>query len=183
TSDNGPWLAKKLDGVSAGALFEGKGRTWEGGFRVPAFLELPVKIRHGVTTTAFGTTMDLFTTLIKLGGGTVPADRPIDGQDLAPVLLQNHSGREARMFYYFGTELWAVRQGPWKLHFKTTNPSTVQVWGAWEVEVHDPPLLFNVESDPSEQHNVATSNSGIVRQLTALAELHRQQTQPGVPQR
>lgn len=183
TSDNGPWLAKKLDGGSAGPFFEGKVSTWEGGFRVPAVFEWPGKIQPGVTTTAFGTTMDLFTTFITLGGGAVPADRPIDGQDLAPVLLRNESGREAEMFYYFGTEMWAVRHGPWKLHFKTTNPSTVQVWGAWDVEVHDPPLLFNVENDPGEQLNVATSNSGIVRKLTALAELHTQQIQPGVPQR
>lgn len=183
TSDNGPWLAKQLDGGSAGPFFEGKVSTWEGGFRVPAIFEWPERIKAGVTSTAFGTTMDLFTTLISLAGGAVPADRQIDGRDLTPVLLQNASGREAEMYYYFGTEMWAVRKGPWKLHFKTTNPSTVQVWGAWEIEKHDPPLLFHVEHDPGEQHNVAESNADVVRELTSLARQHVAEVQPGAPQR
>ncbi len=183
TSDNGPWLAKKLDGGSAGPFFEGKVSTWEGGYRVPAIFTWPGKIKSGVTTAAFGTTMDLFTTLIKLGAGSVPMARPIDGQDLAPVLLDNKPGREPEMYYYFGTDLWAVRRGPWKIHFKTTNPSTVQVWGAWEVEEHDPALLFNLENDFGEQHNVARANPGVVQELTALAHNHVASVKPGEPQR
>ena len=35
TSDNGPWLAYKTHGGSAGLLRNGKGTTWEGGVRVP----------------------------------------------------------------------------------------------------------------------------------------------------
>ena len=183
TSDNGPWLAKKLDGGSAGPFFEGKVSTWEGGFRVPAIFSWPGRIKAGVTTSAFGTTMDLFTTLIRLGGGNVPTDRPIDGHDLASVLFENGPGREAEMYYYFGREMWAVRKGPWKLHFKTTNPSTVQVWGAWEIEEHNPPLLFHIEHDPGEQHNVADSNPGPLRELTLLARHHVEQVKPGPPQR
>ena len=37
TSDNGPWLPYETHGGSAGILREGKGTTWEGGFRVPEF--------------------------------------------------------------------------------------------------------------------------------------------------
>ena len=119
TSDNGPWLSQKLDGGSAGPFFEGKVSTWEGGFRVPAIFRWPGKIEAGVTTTAFGTTMDLFTTFILLGGGTLPSDRDVDGQDLSPVLLQKKPGREPLLYYYFADELWGVRKGPWKMHFKT----------------------------------------------------------------
>jgi arylsulfatase A-like enzyme len=183
TSDNGPWLAKHLEGGSAGPFFEGKVSTWEGGFRVPAIFTWPGRIKGGVTTTAFGTTMDLFTTLIRLGGAKVPADRPVDGQDLAPVLLENKPGREAELYYYFGDELWAVRQGPWKIHFKTTNPSTVRVWGAWEVVTHNPPLLFHVEHDTREQHNAASAHPELVQRLSQLAQTHRQQMKPGQPQR
>jgi arylsulfatase A len=36
TSDNGPWTVYDQHGGSAGPLREGKGSTWEGGWRVPA---------------------------------------------------------------------------------------------------------------------------------------------------
>ena len=183
TSDNGPWLAKKLDGGSSGPFFEGKVSTWEGGYRVPAIFSWPGRIPGGVTTTAFGTSMDLFTTCIRLAGGNVPTDRVIDGRDLASVLLENQPGREAEMYYYFGTELWAIRKGPWKIHFKTTRPSTVQVWGQWEVEEHRPPLLFNVERDPGEQYDVAADHPELVEALTQRAESHLAEIKPGTPQR
>jgi arylsulfatase A-like enzyme len=183
TSDNGPWLSKKLHGGSAGPFFEGKVSTWEGGFRVPAIFQWPGKIKPGITTTAFGTTMDLFTTCIRMAGGQIPTDREIDGRDLSPVLFENQPGWKPMMFYYFGTELWAVRKGPWKLHFKTTNPSTVTKWGDWNIVEPNPPLLFNVEQDPGEQHSMSGSRQEIVKELTALAEAHRKAVKPGNPQR
>ena len=183
TSDNGPWLSQKLHGGSAGPFFEGKVSTWEGGFRVPAIFRWPGRIKAGVTTTAFGTTMDLFTTFILLGGGTLPSDREIDGQDLSPVLLQNKPGREPLLYYYFADELWGVRKGPWKIHFKTTDPASVTTWGAWKIEERDPPILFNVDHDPGEKYNLAVSNPQVVSELAALALRHREKMEPGTPQR
>jgi arylsulfatase A len=183
TSDNGPWLSKGTDGGSNGPFFEGKVSTWEGGFRVPALFSWKGRIPEGVTTTAFGTTMDLFTTCVRLAGGQIPDDRPIEGQDLAPVLFHGHAGREPLMHYYFGPELWAIRKGPWKLHFKTTDPANVSVWGKWNIEEHDPPLLFQVEHDPEERFDRAGDEPAIVAELVALAQAHRDSVVPGKPQK
>jgi arylsulfatase A len=183
TSDNGPWLSKKLDGGCAGPFFEGKVSTWEGGFRVPAIFYWPGKIPKGVTTTAFGTTMDLFTTCANLADVDLPSDREIDGEDLAPILFDDEPGREPLMYYYFGDELWAVRKGPWKIHFKTTDPASVSTWGAWNIEEHDPPLLFHLGRDPGEKYNVADSNPNVVADLAKLAERHKKEVVPGAPQR
>ena len=81
TSDNGPWLPFGAHGGSAGPLRDGKGTTWEGGVRTPAIFWWPGTIRPAVVTD-IGSAMDLFTTSIKLAGGDVPGDRPIDGVDL-----------------------------------------------------------------------------------------------------
>ena len=145
SSDNGPWIGQKLAGGSPGPFSEGKVSTWEGGFREPFLLaRWPGKIPAGVTTRAFATAMDLFRTFVNLAGGRVPADREMDGADLAPVLFQNAPGREPLMFYYFNEEIWAVRKGPWKVHLKTVTPSQTAKWGDWPVTEHNPPLLFQL---------------------------------------
>ena len=183
TSDNGPWLGKQLAGGSAGLFEEGKISTWEGGYLVPAIARWPGRVPAGVTNQSFATTMDLFVTFARLGGAKVPTDRAIDGTDVSPLLFENASGREARMFYYFGDELWAVRKGPWKIHVKTTSPASVSTWGQWPIEEHDPPLLFNVEHDPSEKYNVAHEQPEVVEQLLKLMHEHEKNVVRGEPQR
>jgi len=183
TSDNGPWLGKQLAGGSAGLFYEGKVSTWEGGYEVPAIARWPGKVPAGVTNQSFATTMDLFITFAKLGGAKVPTDRPIDGTDISPLLFENTSGRDAEMFYYFGDELWAVRKGPWKIHVKTTSPASVSTWGEWPIEEHDPPLLFNVEHDPSEKYNLADKHPQRAEQLLKLMKRHQESVVPGKPQR
>ena len=183
TSDNGPWLGKQLAGGSSGLFYEGKVSTWQGGYEVPAIARWPGKIPAGVTNQSFATTMDLFLTFAKLGGAKVPTDRHIDGRDISSLLFENAASRDAEMFYYFGDELWAVRRGPWKIHVKTTSPASVSTWGDWPIEEHDPPLLFNVEYDPSEKHNVADKHPQVVRRLLNVMREHQETVVPGEPQR
>ncbi len=179
SSDNGPWLVKNEDAGSAGLLREGKMSTWEGGVREPFIARWPGHIPAGVTTQAFGTLMDLFPTCVRLAGATLPADRPYDGADLSPVLFERHPGREAQHFYYIDMDLFAVRKGPWKLHFKTVAPAS----GQPQPVQHDPPLLFHLLHDPSERHNVADANPQVVQELVAFAQAHRASMKPGEPQR
>ncbi len=141
------------------------------------------RIPAGVTTAAFATTMDLFATLAGLAGAALPTDRSIDGVDLAPVLLEQQPGREPLMFYYFVDDLWAVRRGPWKLHLKTTDPASVTTWGQWVIEPHDPPLLYNVETDPGEKYDQAKNHPRIVAALIDLIERQRAEVGKGQPQR
>ncbi|MGH7944719.1 MAG: sulfatase family protein [Opitutaceae bacterium] len=183
TSDNGPWLGKKLDGGSSGPFKEGKVSTWEGGFRVPFIARWPGKVPAGVTTAAFATAMDLLPTFVGLAGARLPENRELDGADILPQLLGNKPGREVLMFYYFNEEAWAVRKGPWKLHLKTVSPAQVAGWGNWPVTQHNPPLLFNVEADPGENCDVAADHSKIVAELKELIVRHVATVKSGVAQR
>ncbi|MCH7687048.1 MAG: sulfatase, partial [Planctomycetes bacterium] len=87
SSDNGPWLIFNEQGGSAGLLRDGKGSTWEGGMREPTVAWWPGKIAAGTVSQELGSTMDIYTTAIKLAGGNVPNDRIVDGVDLRPVLF------------------------------------------------------------------------------------------------
>ncbi|MFY9569948.1 MAG: sulfatase, partial [Blastocatellia bacterium] len=168
TSDNGPWLPFKTHGGSAGPLREGKGTTWEGGMRVPAVFWWPGKIRPAVVLD-IGSNMDLFVTAIKLAGGEPPADRRIDGFDLRGALIERAAGTRHLMYYYWDSELRAVRKDAFKAHFITSGAYGI---GAARME-HNPPLLFNVAEDPEERYDVAARHPDIVADIVKEAEAHR----------
>ncbi|MCW5517154.1 sulfatase [Muriicola sp. Z0-33] len=168
TSDNGPWLPFKNNGGSAGLLRAGKGSTWEGGMREPAIFWGPGLIAPGLITD-IGSTMDLFTTFSKMAGVDIPRDRIIDGQDLSATLLNKAPGPRKSIFYYRGTELYAVRLGDYKAHFITQG-----AYGQFgEKEVHEIPLLYNLSHDAGEQFNIAKKHPEIIKEINELVALHK----------
>jgi arylsulfatase A-like enzyme len=166
TSDNGPWLIRKWNGGSAGLLRDGKGGTWEGGYRVPCIALWPGKIQPGITR-EMASGLDLFPMCLKLAGADIPKDRPIDGVDMTPILFGNKSQRD-REFYYYGDQLYAVRKGVYKAHFQTHDGYSKE-----KPETHNPPLLFNLSEDPSERFDVAAEHADVVAELTKIYEDHR----------
>ncbi len=179
TSDNGPWLIRELKGGSAGLLRDGKGSTWEGGMREPGIAWWPGRIRPGVVNRSVTSTMDLFTTLLTLAGAEIPRDRVIDGVDLTPVLFGRAESVRDTYIYYRGTRLMAVRQGPWKAHLITQDAYGPR---ADKPEIHNPPLLYHLDQDPSEKYNVADQHPGVVQKLLALIERHRADLVPAPSQ-
>jgi arylsulfatase A-like enzyme len=179
SSDNGPWLIKREEGGSAGSLREGKGSTWEGGLREPCIAWWPGRIPAGRVARDLAATMDLFATCLELAGVEPPNDRPMDGVSLRTVLLGTGSGLRTHVFYYREATLMAVRKGPWKLHFKTINPSS----GQDNVEPHDPPLLFHLGHDPAERQNIAAAHPAVIADLLKDVEQHRCTVKAGEPQK
>jgi arylsulfatase A-like enzyme len=120
TSDNGPWLEKGVDGGDAGPLRGGKFETWEGGVRVPAIARWPGEIPAGTVCRELVTAMDVFPTAAALADATLPAERPIDGENVLP-LLRDPEGADSPHDYYAyhdaGGNLQAIRNAVgWKLH-------------------------------------------------------------------
>lgn len=166
TSDNGPWLTFGMEGGSAGLLREGKGTTWEGGMREPGIFWSPGNIQPGVID-ELGTTMDLFTTFSTLAKVTLPTDRILDGLDLSPVLFEQKESPRKTVFYYNGRELFAVRLGAYKAHFLTQGG-----YGPPPRTVHETPLLFNIEKDPSERFDIAAEHPEVIEAIKAVVARH-----------
>lgn len=177
TSDNGPWLTQKLAGGSAGLLREGKGSTWEGGMRVPCLAWWPGRIQAGAVNQALACSMDFLPTFLKLAGVEVPHDRILDGHDLAPLLFGTGPSARETFFYYRDTQLFAVRKGPFKAHY-LTRPA----YGRDPVTKHDPPLLYHLARDPSEQFDVAKEHPEVLEDLAREVERHRAGLVPGESQ-
>jgi uncharacterized sulfatase len=176
TSDNGPWLPFRAHGGSAGALREGKGTTWEGGVRTPAIFSWPGTLPPG-TVTEPGSGLDLLATAAGLAGAALPRDRALDSFDLSPVLTGAGPSPRRRLFYYWDSELRAVREGDYKLHFITSG-----AYGEGEPRtVHDPPLLFDLAADPGERFDIAAQHPDVVARLIATAAEHRRTVEPSPP--
>ena len=170
TSDNGPWLTFGTHGGSAGPLRDGKGSTFEGGMRVPGIFWWPGVIAPGVTQ-AIGSATDLFATAIALAGGTAPADRPIDGVDLSPELFGSGPGPRDLMAFYRMGELFAFRQGPYKVHFITQGGYGREP----ERTEHNPPLLFDLREDVGERHDLAAELPDTLAAVVAEAQRYQAQ--------
>ena len=163
TSDNGPWLVYKTHSGSAGHLRNGKGTTWEGGVRVPTIF-WGHNIKPGVISD-LGSTLDIYTTFLSLSNIKPQKNMIIDGYDLTKTLFEHVKSPRKEMFYYNGGELFAVRLNDFKLHFKTSD------WFK-QPKIHDPPLLYNLNIDPSERLNIADKNPKKIKEILELVEKH-----------
>lgn len=187
TSDNGPWFqVAGKNGGSAGLLRGGKGSTWEGGMRVPAIAWWPGTIKGGVVTQALATTMDLFSTSLALANVKPPSNGIIDGVNLMPLLTgEKQKVRDYVWFYFYrSNRLSAVRYDQWKLEFytqpgyrykKLENIGTKLIYVPIENQPnkHDPPLLFNINVDPSEKYNVAEKHPKVIKQIEEKVKIFK----------
>ena len=120
-----------------------------------------------------GSTLDIFPTACGLAGVDVPSDRAMDGLDLGPTLLGDSPSPRDVMFFYRGTRIFAVRRGPYKAHFITRSG-----YGPDKESSHDPPLLYHLEHDPAEIHNIAELHPGIIEDIRQEVERHRRSLTP-----
>ncbi|XP_018585957.2 arylsulfatase A-like isoform X1 [Scleropages formosus] len=166
TSDNGPSLMRMSRGGNAGLLKCGKGTTYEGGVRVPAIAYWPGRIKPGVTH-KMASTLDILPTITSLAGAKLPRVH-LDGFDMSNILFRHGPSKRKAMFYYpmdpsEEIGLFAVRLGKYKAHYYTcgsilsdTTPDQ-DCHSTSSLKQHDPPLLFDLEADPSENYNLAMS--------------------------
>ncbi|XP_077406165.1 arylsulfatase G-like isoform X2 [Vanacampus margaritifer] len=166
TGDNGPWERKCQYAGSVGP-FEGrwqkkrgggsaKTTTWEGGHRVPSVAYWPAMIPANATSAALLSGMDIFPTLLSLAGVTPPSDRRYDGIDVTSVLLHGEQTGHKVLFHpnsgaagQFG-DLQAVRAGKYKAFYVTGSASPCDS-DIETQELHDPPLIFDLERDEAEE--------------------------------
>ena len=166
TSDNGSAREKQGSNLP---LRGRKGRTDEGGMRVPCVVRWPGKIPAGSSSDALTSTLDLLPTLAHLSGGAT-GDHVIDGKNIWPILSgQSKADPREAFFYYQMDQLQAVRSGDWKLFVPLKSKK--RNWGKPEGE--QPLKLFNLAKDIHEDHNVASQNPDVVQKLLAHAEAAR----------
>jgi arylsulfatase A len=181
TSDNGPWLPFQHHAGSAGPLRDGKGTTFEGGQRVPCLIRGP-GIPAGTVCAGLTGTIDVLPTLAAFTGSELPADRAIDGLDMA-ALWRGEAGAEPReefLHYSAHGVIEGIRQGRWKLLVK--RPSQGKQAAADAAAPAPQVLLFDLDRDLGEQKNLAAEHPDLVATLQArMTDLDREITATARP--
>ena len=133
-----------------------KTEVYEGGIRVPAFVNWPARLTSGREVDVPIHIMDWAPTLITLAGGKVPPEWQLEGRDLWPLLGGTQTHQEPRRFYWnHANRMWAVRDGDWKLVAHASG----------QVE------LFDLSSDRLEKNNVSEQHPDrLERMRKQLAE-------------
>ncbi|MEM6802957.1 MAG: sulfatase [Bacteroidota bacterium] len=175
SSDNGPWLAFRTHGGSAGPLRAGKGTTFEGGQRVPTIFWGPNYVKPGIID-EMGSTLDVIQTFASLAGVEAPSDRKMDGYDLSAVLEGKGSSPRNEFFYWAFGELHGARIGAWKLHLRQRQP--VQYWKEADLE-H--PELYHVEKDISEKYDRYEEIPDVVERIQNRIAEHIESTADALP--
>ena len=174
STDNGPHYNSWPD--AAATPFRGEKNTnWEGGWRVPAFVRWPGKIKPGSVSNEIMHHMDWLPTFVaaagdpnikeKLKAGGVKAigrtyKVHLDGYNTLPFLTgQEEKGPRKEIFYFSDDgDLTALRYNDWKLVFmEQKSPGTFRVWMEPFVPLRVP-LIFNLRRDPYERASI-TSNT------------------------
>lgn len=182
----GPWGDDSTDRFNCG-LRGRKELVYEGGIRVPAVLRWPAGLPAGQDVHEMVHFCDWAPTLHAAAGIETPRGRKLDGQNALAVLRGEPAKANPRRFWQWnrytpvGQSNAAMRDGPWKL----VRPAIAETLAISQDDVefdqslklhpdlhHDichepppprvvppppPPLLFNLETDPFERHDLAAA--------------------------
>jgi arylsulfatase A-like enzyme len=141
-ADNGPYRG-------------GKGMLYEGGTRVPALANWPDRIKP-TEVKGIIHVVDMFPTLAGLADASATKGKQLDGFNVWPTISEGKPSPRTEVVYNIEPFRGGVREGDWKLIWRTPLPSALE--------------LYNVVEDPSEKNNLADKNPEIVAKLQKRIE-------------
>lgn len=149
-SDNGP-NSHRWNGGMKGR----KGQTDEGGVRSVCYLKWPAKLPAGHLVKEISGAIDLLPTLTALTGVKRVGDKPIDGQDLTPLLMKETVTRPERMIF--------------------------STWGS-KISVRTPThrldqngMLFDMIADPAQTRPVNAEEAALTSELIEAVSAWREE--------
>ena len=136
-----------------------KGEVFEGGIRVPMYLQWPQKFKKSDYIRPV-ISLDLLPTCVSIAGGEV--DIKLDGVNLMPYLNKEIKTAPHKDLYWRWFRNWAVRRGEWKL----------------VVVNNDERYLFNLTKDKSETTNMIHKHPQLYKDLLTSLKQWNSELQP-----
>ena len=165
STDNGPHYNSWPDAGITPFRSE-KNTNWEGGWRVPAFVRWPGKIKPGTVFNDIVSHQDWLPTLLEAAGepdinaklleGHKAGDKTfkvhIDGINMLPYLTGavNESPRKFIFYMSDDGEVLGIRAGDWKMVLMEQRAKQLMCWFEPFVKLRAP-KIFNLRQDPFER--------------------------------
>jgi arylsulfatase A-like enzyme len=132
-----------------------KATFFEGGVHVPYFMRWPDAIPAGVKYAKPVAHVDIFATAAAAAHAPVPTDRVLDGVSLLPFINGETAEAPHKTLYWRSGRYRMVMADGWKFQRMDTPPKQ---------------FLYNLNTDPTEQHNLATSEPARREALNAMMQ-------------
>lgn len=142
---------------TSGELRDKKFSMYEGGVRTPTFAYWPGKVPSGKTTSHISAFWDLLPTLSELTGEQIKGRT--DGISFLPTLLGKDSEQKKHKYLY-----WEIyeRMPRCAVRYKNWKGVVTDMRKGYNIE------LYNVNTDESEQKNVASQHPEIVAEILKM---------------
>ena len=174
-SDNGGLSTAEGHPTTNLPLRAGKGWLYEGGIREPLIIHWPGVAKAGSVSEQVVTSTDFYPTLLEMAGLPAQPKQHVDGRSLVATLRGKPQDRGAVFWHYphygnqGGSPGSAIRHGNWKLI-------------EW-FEEGRPTELFNLQTDPGEKNNLATTNPDKARELMSELKRWQQEVDARIPEK
>lgn len=135
-----------------------KATVYEGGMRVPAFINWPAKLKPFKLETPMHV-IDWMPTLASILGYKPKSWNNWEGVDMWKIIENQKESKNPREFYFvFGEnrKYEGLRYGKWKIVRKKENSGYYNLWE-----------LYNLENDPYETQDIPSSNLKILNDLVS----------------
>lgn len=170
TGDNGPLPA--YDHRRTGGLRGSKLSLYEGGVREPLLVWWPGRAPAGrLNERTVFTAVDLLPSLCRIAGAPIPAQtaRQLDGEDLSAALSGAAPVRIKTVFWEYGrnTNAYAYPKPA-----RDRSPNVAVREGEWKLLVcadGSRAELYDLGSDPKEEHDLAAAKPEVVQRLAGQA--------------
>jgi arylsulfatase A-like enzyme len=136
---------------------------FEGGIRVPYFLKWPARVDGGQTFTKPVHHFDIYATAAASAGVPLPTDRELDGVDLLPHVKGERDDPPHDELFWRSGHYQVVLADGWKLQVND------RIDGDW---------LFDLNTDPTEQNNLAEQEPERAAALRRLLAEHNAEQAP-----
>ena len=123
---------------------------------------LPGRIKAGSTCHELAMSMDWMATMMAGAGVRNAAQRPLDGVNLLPVMIEGRSLEPRQVFWWYNNQQ-AMREGPWKLVVNLPGGKAA--------------ALYNLEADLSEASDVSAKHGPRVTSMQQALAAWKQDVQ------
>ena len=160
-SDNGG--AETANFSDNGLLKGAASTTWEGGIRVPFFVQWKGMLPKGKVYDNPVIQLDILPTILAATGENFSHKKKLDGVNLLPYLKgENKEPPHDALYWRFGAQM-AIRMGDWKL---TKAPDEDINFNRSDLASTIGAHLYNLKDDIGEKQNLSAANPEKVKALS-----------------